>query len=394
MIWIRNKKLILLHFGTNWNYMKFSRRDWLRSASLASGAALLTGTGAFSTLSAEEIRKFNPRPLDNPIRLGSNENPYGPSQKVRKAMIDAFDVSCRYPWSYNAPLVEMIAKKEGVTPDHIVLVAGSTEGLKITGITYAGKGDEVISGLPTFLSLMTYAETWGAEINWVPLDKDLNYDLKEIEKRVSPKTKLVFLCNPNNPTGKLLPANEVLDFCETVSKKTMVFSDEAYCDYIEDPNYPSMVKLVKEGKNIIVSKTLSKVYGLAGIRLGYLVARPDIAKKLSERVVANTNIMAIEAGKTALEETEFYQFSLQKNLEARKMIETTLDELKLPYLPSQANFVFFHANQDAKELAKTMLAKGVIVGRPFPPLNDWCRVSTGTLEEVAYFNKVLKETLG
>lgn len=374
--------------------MKFSRRDWLKSASMASTLALLSGNSALASLTEEEIKKFNPRPLNSPIRLGSNENPYGPSQKVRKAMQDGFDLSCRYPWVYNSELQNMIAEREGLSPDHIVLVAGSTEGLKVAGITFAGPGDEIISGLPTFLSMMTYAEIWGASINWVPLDKDLNYDLPEIEKRVSQKTKLVFLCNPNNPTGKLLPADRVLDFCDTVSKKTMVFSDEAYCDYIEDKNYPSMVKLVKEGKNVIVSKTLSKVYGLAGIRLGYMVARPDIAKKLSDRVVANTSIMAIEAGKAALKDTEFYQFALQKNLECRKLIENTLDELKLTYLPSQANFVFFHANRDVKELASQMAAKGIIVGRPFPPLNDWCRVSTGTVEEVKLFNVALREILG
>lgn len=374
--------------------MKFSRRQWLKSASLAGGVAFLTGANSITSLSSEEVKKFNPRPLGPMVRLGSNENPYGPSLKVRRAMEEAFDLGCRYPWSYNSSLQKMIADKEGVTPDHIVLVAGSTEGLKIAGITYAGPRDEIISGLPTFLSMMTYAETWGADINWVPLDKDLNYDLPEIEKRISSKTKLVFLCNPNNPTGKLLPAKDVLDFCESVSKKTMVFSDEAYCDYIEDPNYPSMTKLVKEGKNVIVSKTLSKVYGLAGIRLGYLVARPDIAAKLSERVVANTNIMAIEAGKAALVDDEFYQFSLNKNKETRKMIETTLDGLKLSYLPSQANFVFFNANQDVRELAKKMQDKNIIVGRPFPPYNDWCRVSTGTIEEVKLFNEALIETLG
>ena len=373
--------------------MKFSRRQWLKSASLAGGAAFLTGATSFPALSAEEVQKFNPRPLAQLVQLGSNENPYGPSLKVRKAMENAFDLGCRYPYSYNPSLQNMIAEKEGVTPDHIVLLAGSTEGLKIAGITYAGPRDEIISGLPTFLSMMTYAETWGADVNWVPLDKDFNYDLPEIEKRITSKTKLVFLCNPNNPTGKLLPANEVLDFCESVSRKTMLFSDEAYCDYIEDPNYPSMTKLVKEGKNVIVSKTLSKVYGIAGIRLGYLVARPDIAAKLSERVVANTNIMAIEAGKAALADNEFYSFSLDKNKQARKMIEKTLDDLKLTYLPSQANFVFFHANQDARELAAKMRNKGIIVGRPFPPLNDWCRVSTGTIEEVQLFNNALIEVL-
>ncbi|TDQ18641.1 histidinol-phosphate aminotransferase [Algoriphagus boseongensis] len=370
-----------------------SRREWLKSASLGSGIALLGATGITSSLSAEEIRKFNPRPLAGPIRLGSNENPYGPSEKMRKAMTAAFDDGCRYPWSYNASLVKMIAEKEGVPEDHIVLVAGSTEGLKVAGITF-GKGGEIITCAPTFLSMMEYAELWGTEINWVPLTKDLDFDLDEIEKRVSHETRLVFLCNPNNPTGKLLPANRVMDFCETVSKRAVVFSDEAYYDYITEPNYPSMVELVKKGHDVVVSRTLSKVYGLAGIRMGYLIAKPELAKKLSERVVANTNIMAIEAGKAALQDKEFYQFSLKKTEEAKALLTQTLDELKLPYLDSHANFIFFNSGRDIKELNKTMADKGFIIGRPFPPLNDWCRISTGTIEEINLYNQAIKEVLG
>lgn len=370
-----------------------SRRDWLKSASLTSGLALLGGNGIVSSLSAEEIRKFNPRPLAGPIRLGSNENPYGPSESMKKAMVAAFENSCRYPWTYNASLVKMIAEKEGVPENYIVPMAGSTEGLKVAGITF-GQGGEIITCAPTFLSMMEYAELWGTEINWVSLTKDLDFDLDEIEKRVSSETKLVFLCNPNNPTGKLLPAQRVLDFCETVSKKTIVFSDEAYYDYITEPNYPSMVELVKKGQNVVVSRTLSKVYGLAGIRLGYLIAKPDLATKLRDRVVANTSIMAIEAGKAALLDKEFYQFSLKKNEEAKSLLIQTLNELKLPYLESHANFVFFQSGRDVAELGKTMAQKGFIIGRPFPPLNDWCRVSTGTIEEIQLYNQAIKEVLG
>lgn len=369
-----------------------SRRSWIKRASLGSGMALV-GAHLSHSLTAEEIKKFNPRPLEGPIRLGSNENPFGPSAKMREAMVNNFDLGCRYPWSYNAGLVKMLAEKEGVPEDHIVLVAGSTEGLKVAGITF-GQGGEIISCAPTFLSMMDYAALWGTDINWVPLNKDLDFDLEEIEKRVSFETRLVFLCNPNNPTGKLLPAQKVMDFCESVSKKTVVFSDEAYYDYITEPNYPSMVELVKKGMDVIVSRTFSKAYGLAGIRLGYLIAKPDLAKKLRERVVANTNIMAIEAGKAALMDKEFYDFSIEKTVEARNSIIQTLDELKLPYLDSHANFVFFQSGRDIVELNKTFADKNIIIGRPFPPLNDWCRISTGTPEEVALFNQTLKEVLG
>ncbi|MFN3759880.1 MAG: pyridoxal phosphate-dependent aminotransferase [Algoriphagus aquaeductus] len=370
-----------------------SRRDWIKTASLSSGLTLLGAKWLISDLSAEEIRKFNPRPLAGPVRLGSNENPYGPSESMRKAMTAAFDNGCRYPWGYNASLVKMIAEKEGVPEDYIVLVAGSTEGLKVAGITF-GKGGEIITCSPTFLSMMEYAELWGTEINWVPLNKDLDFDLEEIEKRVSHETRLVFLCNPNNPTGKLLPAQKVMDFCETVSKRAVVFSDEAYYDYITEPNYPSMVELVKKGHDVVVSRTLSKVYGLAGIRMGYLIAKPELATKLKDRVVANTNIMAIEAGKAALQDKEFYKFSLQKNAEAKSLLCKTLDELKFPYLESHANFVFFQSGKDVSELGKTMAQKGFIIGRPFPPLNDWCRISTGTIEEVQLYNQAIKEVLG
>ncbi|WP_026966039.1 pyridoxal phosphate-dependent aminotransferase [Algoriphagus terrigena] len=370
-----------------------SRRDWIKTTSLGGGLALLGGAAIVPSLSAEEIRKYNPRPLAGPIRLGSNENPYGPSESMRKAMTTAFDEGCRYPWSQNAPLVKMIAEKEGVPIDHVVLTAGSTEGLKVAGLTF-GKSGDIITCAPTFLSMMDYAELWGTEINWVPLNKDLDFDLDEIEKRVNFETGLVFLCNPNNPTGKLLPADRVVDFCETVSKKTVVFSDEAYYDYITEPNYPSMVELVKKGHDVVVSRTLSKVYGLAGIRIGYLIAKPELAKKLSDRIVANTNIMAIAAGKAALADKDFYKFSLQKNEEAKALITGTLDELKLPYLESHANFVFFQAGRDIAALGKTMAEKGFIIGRPFPPLNDWCRISTGTIEEITLYNQAIKEVLG
>ncbi|MBN3518850.1 histidinol-phosphate aminotransferase family protein [Algoriphagus lutimaris] len=370
-----------------------SRRSWLKRATLGSSFALLGGAGLTNSLSAEEIKKFNPRPMDGPIMLGSNENPYGPSELVRKSMSSGFDLGCRYPWRYNSDLVKMIAEKEGVPEDHIVMVAGSTEGLKITGLTFGG-GGEIISCEPTFLAMMDYAKLWGTSINWVPLNKDYDFDLDEIEKRVSSKTKLIFLCNPNNPTGKLLPAQKVLDFCNSVSNKAIVFSDEAYYDYITTPNYPSMVELVKQGKNVIVSKTFSKVYGLAGIRLGYLIAKPELAEKLSERVVANLNIMAIEAGKAALQDQEFYNFSVNKAKEAKSMIIQTLDDLKLPYLESHTNFVFFHTGRDIVELNKQMADKGFIIGRPFPPLTDWCRISTGTIEEVALYNQAIREVLG
>lgn len=370
-----------------------SRRSWLKGAGLMSSLAVIGGIAPLHQLSAKEIKKFRPRPLTGNIKLSSNENPYGPSEKVRQAMISNFDQACRYPFSYSGELIEKIAAKEGVSKDHIVLAGGSTEGLKVVGLTYGMNGGEIIAAQPTFLALMTYAAQWGGSVNWVPVDKNMMHDLDEMEKRISSKTKLIFLCNPNNPTSTLLPADRVLDFCNTVSDKVTIFSDEAYYDFIEDKNYPSMVSLVKKGKNIIVSKTFSKVYGLAGLRIGYMVAKPEIAAGLRKNIMAFTNVLAIEAAKNALDDQEFYDFSLNKTVEAKKIILEGLDDLNLEYAPSNTNFIFFKSGRNIEKLQQQMLAKGIMVGRPFPPFDDWCRISTGTLEEVIQFNDALKKVL-
>lgn len=364
-----------------------TRRDWLRS-SVGLGGLLLAPS---SLLSAQQKIEFQPRSLEPIIRLSSNENPYGPSKKVQERIQKSFVHGCRYPYAYSDDLAEQLAKKHEVAPESIIITGGSTEGLRITGLTFASNGGEIISGQPTFLAMMTYAEQWGATINWVPVGEDKGYDLDEIEKRISAKTKLIFLCNPNNPTGTLVPAKKLVDFCEVASKKAIVFSDEAYYDFIETPDYPSMIDAVKRGDNVIVSKTFSKVYGMAGLRIGYLIAKPEIATQIRKNVVAMSNVLAIEAAKEALADKAFYEFSLQKNREAKARIYTLLDHLKLDYVESHTNFIFFHAKKDIRELGPAMLAKGVRIGRPFPPFYDWCRISTGTLEEVDVFIKGMME---
>ncbi|MGB5668542.1 MAG: histidinol-phosphate transaminase, partial [Maribacter sp.] len=261
------------------------RRKWLKTVGLSSSFALL---GGFEALA------INPKHLPNNAeilaRLNANENPYGPSPRVRKVISDNIDLGCRYPFRTLSSLVEMIADKEGVTKDHVVVTGGSTEGLKAAGLTFGGFGEgEIIAADPTFQAMLNYAETFGTKIHRVPVNDKMEHDLEAMANKINPKTKLIFICNPNNPTGNLLDKNKLKDFCETHDSQTIIFSDEAYYDFITEPDYPSMVELVKNGRNIIVSKTFSKVYGLAGLRVGYLIARPDIATKLKASVMANTN---------------------------------------------------------------------------------------------------------
>jgi histidinol-phosphate aminotransferase len=367
----------------------FNRRQWLKTA----GAA-----GAFAFLgSAEALAHPGPAltdvllPPQGPVRLSLNENPYGPSQKVKQAISDAFSDMYRYPYDLMPEVVGMLAQKHGVPADHIVLTVGSGEGLKAAGLAYGQHGNEIIAAQPTFLALMDYARVFGAYIHDVPLDKDLVHDLDAMERRITQRTSLIFVCNPNNPTGTILSAERMRDFCSRISERTVVFADEAYFDYINEPNYPSMVELVKQGMNVIVSRTFSKIYGMAGIRVGYLIARPDIAKRLRDHTMASVSIPALAAAKAALSDTDFRDFSLRKNAEALDIIYKTLDEMNLRYVRSHANFVFFDSKRNIQEVNTLMQEKGFLVGRPFPPLNTWCRVSTGKTDDIKNFAKALKE---
>lgn len=365
------------------------RRQWLKTIGLSSGFALLGGFEGFA------LEPQTKTPLKNGlIKLSSNENPYGPSERVREIITKTFDDACRYPFQNLRGLVNTIAKKEGVAKDHIVITGGSTEGLKAAGLIYGMNGGELIAADPTFHVMMNYAEAHGGKAHRVLVNEKMEHDLDAMAKKINRKTSLIFICNPNNPTGTLLRKEALKDFCTSHDNQAVIFSDEAYYDFITEPDYPSMVELVKEGRNIIVSKTFSKVYGLAGMRIGYLIARPGIATKLKASVMANTNILAIAAAQEALKDDEFYKFSILKNIEAKHLIYKTLDGLGLEHIKSHTNFVFFKSGRPINGLITDMQNEGVLIGRPFPPFTNWARISTGRIEQVEQFSSALKKVMG
>lgn len=374
-----------------------NRRNWLKYTGVTAGGIIYS-----SGILAHALDQVQPyrESVDfgahekGLIKLNANENPYGPSEKVRTAIIDRFDDLCRYPGVFSNTLTEKIAQKEGVTPAHILLTVGSTEGLKIAAITYFQHGGELIAADPTFEAMINYAEALGAYVHKVPVNKDLQIDLEAMALRCHSATRMVFLCNPNNPTGTLLKHEQVASFCTSLSSKTMVFSDEAYYDYIQEPEYPSMTPLVKKGYNVIVSKTFSKVYGLAGIRVGYLIARPDIISRIKRFRVDSPNVLALRAAEVALEEQTFLQYSLQRNAEAKRILETALKETGLEYTDSHANFVFFNTGMDVRDFSDKMLKYGITVGRAFSPLHQWCRISTGKIEHMEEVRNALRSIYG
>lgn len=371
---------------------QLNRRQWLRRAGLAGAASLAGNWAALAGVAAEE-QALQRIKTDRLIRLNANENPFGPSAKVRAAIMEAVDLAYRYPFSWQQELAEKLAKKEGVTPEHILVTAGSVEGLRISGLAYSWQGGEVVAADPTFQALLTYAEQFGAYVHRVPLD-DLVHDLDEMERRITSNTRLVFICNPNNPTGTILPAGQLRDFCSSVSRRTVVFVDEAYYDYVQEPGYPSMTEAVKDGLNVIVSRTFSKVYGLAGLRIGYLIARPDIIRRLAGARVAFNNVIGLHAAMAALEDEAFFRESLKRNAESQRIIYQALEQMNLLAVQSHGNFVFFQTRRDIAELIEAMKKENVLIGRPFPPLNNWCRLSTGTVEDTEQACRALVKVLG
>ena len=357
-----------------------SRRHWLKAFAAIGTSSLLIHPSDLLALEDSEVTI-----AENMTRLSSNENPYSPSPAMSKALSQLGKELCRYPNRHFSDLQQLIAEREGIDPEHIVVTSGSREGLNAVGLSAALANSEIVTCLPTYKALLTYAEKFGCHINAVPLTEDMMFNLPGIKAQISDQTGLVFICNPNNPTGTLLPSDDLISFCHELSPHVPVFVDEAYYDYIEEPDYPSMKQLFLAGQDVIVSRTYSKVYGLAGARIGYMMARKDRAREIRQRLMSGTNVLGLRLGMVAVQDDDFRQFSLVKNREAKQMIYKILDDKGLTYLKSHANFIFFRTGRPIDEIQEAYRKAGIIVGRAFPPYDDWCRISTGTIEEVQEF---------
>lgn len=369
-----------------------SRRNWLKTLTLGGTAGLL--------LSPRDILSMMPETAPSllgfsapqtKIRLSSNENPYSPSPLMKQTIQNMDPELCRYPNRNFGQLETLIAEREGVRPEEVVITSGSREGLKAVGMMYSLKGGEIITCLPTYKALLTYAEFIGADIRAIPLTQRLGYNLEGIEAGINNRTKMIFVCNPNNPTGTLLDPDVLKSFCLRNSTRAPIFVDEVYYDYIEEKGYPSMKSLIKDGHDIIIARTFSKIYGLAGARIGYLMAKESIASRIRKSLMSGTNVLGLQLGMTALNDHEFYAYSLRQNAAAKKIIYKALTQAGLSYIPSHANFVFFKTGQDIVTIQKKYDEQGITVGRAFPPYMDWCRISTGTIEEVELFAKATQK---
>ena len=381
-----------------------SRRQWLRHTGLGLGAGaalpgllpasqmarVLGGNLPYSTLLDQMERDVNTaRRAAGPIRLMFNENPFGMSPKAKDALMGSW---MQHSW-YVPPIMDDIrttfAKSVGVPTDHVLVTQGSSEVLSVLALAYNMEGGEIVAPWPTFEDLPRWGDTLKATVHRVPLTQDMEHDLYVMDAKVGSGTKLVFVCNPNNPTSNLTEDQTLREFVSNAAKRTTVIVDEAYIDFVDRPGHRSMIDLVLKGESVVVSRTASKLHGLAGLRCGFAIARPDIIKKLQQYVSGDPNVFGQLAANASIQDLEYQTFIKQKNQEGRTLLLNTLASLGRKVAPSQTNFVFFHTGKAIQPVQQYFLSKGFIVGRAFPPFNDWCRVSIGTPDEMKQFCAVV-----
>lgn len=374
-----------------------NRRNWLKASLGISSAAILT-PALINELMARPMNSIERnyfQALQIPklkIRLNANENPYGPSDKARAMAAELLTQGNRYPLGVAEELKEMIAAKEGVSPDHIALGAGSSELLCASGAAFAVEGGAVLSADPTFPLLMNYAETFHARWDKVNVNEKLEIDYQKLSAAIRSDTRLVVICNPNNPTGTSVDGATIRKFCEEVSPRVPVFADEAYIEFLEPSQQMSMVELVKKGLNVIVAKTFSKIYGLAGLRIGYAIAKPDLIKKIGRYQIGfGTGQPAIAAAKASLGDETFMATVRNKNSQARKILTDYLDRNGYFYGQSVTNFVFFDPKGEGKKFLDKLAEKQIGIRVWDYNGRIWNRISVGTVEEMNLLVRYLGE---
>ncbi|MBT8396285.1 MAG: aminotransferase class I/II-fold pyridoxal phosphate-dependent enzyme [Gemmatimonadetes bacterium] len=368
------------------------RRAFLRNGLMALGApAVLPATARADVFLTPRQR----RQSDDPIRLSSNENPLGIPPGSREAIIGGIEDGNRYPGNSRRALQEAVAQGHGVPSNAIVLGNGSTEILQMGVQAKLHPELRLVAPAPTFEDVFEYSEPhpW-IDLKPIPLLPDYAHDLSAMEEATkgAPGPVLVYVCNPNNPTGSLTPVGDVESWIRRAPENVHFLVDEAYFEFVDSGSYRSLDQLAVENPNVVVARTFSKVYGMAGIRLGYGIAHPETARVLQAFAAGtNCNHLALVAGLAALNDGEWVAKSVGANLESRQVTYAVLEELGLEYLPSHTNFVMHRISGDLRQYINRMREAGIRVGRPFPPMLEFNRLSLGLPEEMERHADTLRD---
>jgi histidinol-phosphate aminotransferase len=382
--------------------MPVSRRSFLGALKPATSALPLAFVAARGREAAIAAGALNPPPLDaSAILLDSNENPLGPGPAAMDALTRAFVDAGRYPSNARPNMADLraaIASRVTVKPENVALGAGSWEILRTAVRLYTSSSRHLVTAAPSFENPEKMAEQLGVGVRRVPVDKDGRLDLDQMAQAAR-WAGLVFLCNPNNPTSTLHPARAIAEFVARVGKEspdTAILIDEAYHDYVTDPAYATAVPLALEHPNVFVARTLSKAYGMAGMRVGYAVGQPRTVENFNRWAITfNQNSLAVAAGIAALGDPAHIDAERARNTEARAYTTRFFTDLGYKVMDSQTNFVFVETGRSAKEFKEACAKRGIMVGRPFPPLETrFARVSIGTIDEMQRAGVVIAEVLG
>jgi|SRR6266516_2665776 len=402
---------------TNTNIV-FSRRRFAQLLGAgAACAAVVPGTAIAESVLRSATGDVSPalsgiagtNPTISIVRLSSNENPYGPSPAALKAMTDAFGLAWRYPDEHVDVLVEKLAKLNGVSTNQILLGNGSGEILKVCAAAFTGPSrtaqiipaknaavlasGKLVVADPTFEAIVRHANVSGAQVVKVPLTRDYRHDLAKM--LVAAKgTGLIYICNPNNPTASITPKDEIREFLSRAPGETVILIDEAYHHYVESNDYESVIPVVKQYPNLIVARTFSKIFGMAGLRCGYCVARPEVIERLrSHQTWDSVNIMALAAAVASLNDADQVANGRQLNSETKRYLYGELDALGYHRIPSQANFLMIDLRRPVGPVIAAMKQRNVEVGRVFPALPNHMRVTIGKRAEMESFLAAFRQVM-
>ncbi|RDV27456.1 histidinol-phosphate aminotransferase family protein [Alteromonas aestuariivivens] len=368
-----------------------SRRNWLKTVGLGAGAVALTGcfdSGVKELQAAgmktEHFPTATPNLNDGLIRLSSNENAFGPSAKAVEAMQGELFNLNRYADATVNVLVKKIAEQEGVSEEQIVVTNGSSPILFGYADWITKNGNKLVTSMATYEGIPRGAEFMGADVTYVPLDANMDFDLDAIEAAVTEDTTAVYICNPNNPTGRALDPVKLTEFAKRVSQKAQVFIDEAYIEMSDA--YPANVqsKLAAEGYNVVICRTFSKIHAMAGQRLGYAIMPAEQAKQMGRMLrMGGVNYLGLVAGMASMDDHNNLNVMRERIKTERLKLTSTADALGRPYAKNpQGNFIYMDTGMPHAEFAEKMKALGIkVVGRTWPGYDTWSRISIGTPEE-------------
>jgi histidinol-phosphate aminotransferase len=382
--------------------MPLSRRTFVRTLSLggagALGASLVAARGHEAlawALDGGAGQGLRPPP-DGALRLDSNENPHGPSAAALDAVRGAFGEAARYPGDATAALAEAVAAAHGVKRENVLLGVGSTEVLRMAVLAFTARDRALVTAAPTFETPTRVAEAAGVPVRAVRVDGALRLDLGAMADR-APGAGLVFVCNPNNPTGTVHPAAAVRDLVDRVrrgSPETVVLVDEAYHEFVDDPGYATAVPLALADPRVVVARTFSKAFGLAGLRVGYAIGLPPALDAMRRhQLTLGVGVLGAAAALATLGERDFVARQRALNREARELTRRFLADGGWAVAPSHANFLLVDVRRDARAFQQACATRGVLVGRPFPPLATHARISIGTLDEMRRALPVFRDVL-